>query len=116
VGFFATSYVYKHSAPPERTRLQGDLASHYAIGFVIFSLVLGGEEILMSTTIVVDLKEETMAALDDAAREEGVSQSELIDRALQDYLFIRRFRSLRERMVAKDGNTFTDQEIFDLIS
>jgi predicted HicB family RNase H-like nuclease len=36
----------------------------------------------MSTTIVVDLNEETKAALDDAAREEGVSQNELIDKAL----------------------------------
>ena len=70
----------------------------------------------MSTTIVVDLKEETKAALDDAAREEGLSQSELIDKALQDYLFIRRFRNLRERMMSQAGKAFTDQEVFDLIS
>ena len=70
----------------------------------------------MSTTIVVDLKEETRAALDEAAREEGLSQSELIDKALQDYLFIRRFRSLRERMMSQAEKPFSDQEVFDLIS
>lgn len=67
----------------------------------------------MSTTIIVDLKE---AALDDAAREEGLSQNELIDKALRDYLFIRRFRNLRERMMSRPGKSFTDQEVFDIIS
>jgi predicted transcriptional regulator len=70
----------------------------------------------MSKTIVIDLRDETKAALDEAAREEGLSQNELIDKALQDYLFIRRFRNLRERMMAQAGKAFTDQEVFDLIS
>lgn len=70
----------------------------------------------MGTTIVIDLREETKAALDEAAREDGLSQNELIDKALQDYLFIRRFRNLRERMMSQAGKAFTDQEVFDLIS
>jgi predicted transcriptional regulator len=70
----------------------------------------------MSTTIVVDLREETKAALDEAAREEGLSQNELIDKALQDYLFIRRFRNLRARMMSQAGKAFTDREVFDLVS
>lgn len=70
----------------------------------------------MSTTIVIDLREETKAALDEAAREEGLSQNELIDKALQDYLFIRWFRNLRERLMSQAGKAFTDQEVFDLIS
>jgi predicted transcriptional regulator len=70
----------------------------------------------MSTTIVIDLREDTKAALDEAAREEGLSQDELIDKALQDYLFIRRFRNLRERLMSQAGKVFTDQEVFDLIS
>ena len=70
----------------------------------------------MSKTISVDLSDETKTALDEAVREEGLSQNELIDKALQDYLFIRRFRSLRERMMSQAGKAFTDQEVFDLIS
>ncbi len=70
----------------------------------------------MSSTIIIDLRDETKAALDEAAREEGLSQNELIDKALDDYLFIRRFRTLRERMMSKGEKAFTDQEVFDLIS
>lgn len=70
----------------------------------------------MSQKIIVSLPEETKAALDDAMREEGVSQSELIEIALKDYLFIRRFRNLRERMMARAPETYTDQDVFDRIS
>ena len=70
----------------------------------------------MSQTIVVDLPEETKAALDDAVREEGVSQNELIEKALKDYLFVRRFRSLRERMIEQSPGTYTDQDVFDQVS
>jgi metal-responsive CopG/Arc/MetJ family transcriptional regulator len=70
----------------------------------------------MSQTIIVDLPEETKAALDDAVREEGKSQNELIERALKDYLFIRRFRNLREQMLAQSQGTYTDQEVFDQVS
>ena len=70
----------------------------------------------MSETITIDLQEETKAGLDAASLEEGVSQSELIDRALKDYLFIRRFRNLRERMMAQVPETYTDQDVFDRVS
>ena len=70
----------------------------------------------MSQTIVIDLPEETKAALDIAVREEGVSQNQLIEKALKDYLFIRRFRNLREQMMSQSSKTYTDQDIFDQVS
>ncbi len=70
----------------------------------------------MSQTIVIDLPEETKAALDVAAREEGMSQNELVEKALKDYLFIRRFRSLREQMMSQSSEAYTDQDIFDQVS
>lgn len=70
----------------------------------------------MSQTIVIDLREETKAALDDAVREEGVSQNEIIERALKDFLFIRQFRNLREQMVEQAPKVYTDQDVFDQIS
>lgn len=70
----------------------------------------------MSETIVIDLPEETKAALDDAVRVEGASRSKLVDSALKDYLFIRRFRSLREQMMAQTSETYTDDEVFDRVS
>jgi metal-responsive CopG/Arc/MetJ family transcriptional regulator len=70
----------------------------------------------MSQTIVIDLPEETKAALDDAVREEGMSHSELIEKALKDYLFIRRFRNLREQMMEQSPEAYTDQDVFDQVS
>lgn len=70
----------------------------------------------MSQTIVIDLPEETKAALDDAVREEGRSQNELIEKALKDYLFIRRFRNLREQMMAQSPKAYTDQDVFNQVS
>lgn len=69
----------------------------------------------MSQTIKINLPDETRNALDQAAGEEGLSESALIEKALTDYLFLRRFRSLRERMLAKDPAR-TDQDVFDLVS
>lgn len=70
----------------------------------------------MSATIRVDLPEDIKAALDDAMREEGLSEGALIEKALKDYLFVRQFRSLRERMLSQAGTRLTDQDVFDLVS
>jgi len=69
----------------------------------------------MSQSIEIKLPDETRIALDRAAGEEGLSEGALIEKALTDYLFLRQFRNLRERMVARDSAP-TDQEVFDLIS
>ena len=70
----------------------------------------------MSQIITIDLPDETKAALDDAVREEGVSQEEIVEKALKDYLFIRQFRNLRERMMAQSPKPYTDQDVFDQVS
>jgi len=69
----------------------------------------------MSQTITISLPDDTKDALDNAASEEGVSESTLIEKAVSDYLFIRRFRSLRERLMSHSKN-LTDQDVFDLVS
>lgn len=70
----------------------------------------------MQGTITVSLPEETALALQEATREEGLSQNELIMKAVMDYLFIRKFRSLRERMQSKAQKSYTDQAIFEIVS
>jgi predicted transcriptional regulator len=70
----------------------------------------------MSRTISIDLPEETKAALDIVVREEGVTQDELIERALKDYLFVRQFRTLRERMMEQASETYTDEDVFNQVS
>ena len=69
----------------------------------------------MSQMITISLPDETRTALDDAANEEGLSENALVEKALSDYLFIRRFRNLRERLMSQ-GKDLSDQDVFDLVS
>ena len=69
----------------------------------------------MSQMITITLPDETRSALDDAASEEGLSENALVEKALSDYLFIRRFRNLRERLMSQ-GKDLTDRDVFDLVS
>jgi predicted transcriptional regulator len=69
----------------------------------------------MSQMITISLPDETRTALDDAANEEGLSENALVEKAVSDYLFIRRFRNLRERLMSQ-GKDLTDQNVFDLVS
>ena len=69
----------------------------------------------MSQMITISLPDETKTALDDAANEEGLSENALVEKALSDYLFIRRFRNLRERLMSQ-GKDLNDQDVFDLVS
>lgn len=69
----------------------------------------------MSQTIQIELPDDTKSALDQAADEEGLSERALIEKALTDYLFVRRFRNLRDRLISK-GKPLTDEAVFDLVS
>ncbi len=70
----------------------------------------------MSQTVTINLPDNTKAALDDAVRKEGLSQDALIEKALNDYLFLRRFRTLRERMLSARSESYKDQDVFNQIS
>jgi metal-responsive CopG/Arc/MetJ family transcriptional regulator len=56
--------------------------------------------------------------LDRVAREEGVSRSDVLRQSLEDFLFARRFRRLRQRMMAtaQAQGIYTDQDVFDRVS
>ncbi len=68
----------------------------------------------ISVTLPVDVKQ----ALEALARQEGVAPDEVIGRAVRQHLFLRQFRSLRERMAAKarSQGIVTDQDVFDRVS
>ena len=70
----------------------------------------------MSTTLTIELPEDVKSTLGKAAREDGVSEKVFAVRALQDYLFLRRFRKLRTDMVSSAEKQYTDEEVFDLVS
>ena len=69
----------------------------------------------MSQTITISLPDDTKDALNNAATEEGLSETALVEKAVSDYLFVRQFRNLRERLMSQRKN-LTDQDVFDLVS
>lgn len=72
----------------------------------------------MRKTITISLPEEVRTELDEASRDEGVSRSDIVRESLRDYLFVRRFRRLRQSMVAKASRrgVFTDEDVFERVS
>ena len=72
----------------------------------------------MQETITVTLPVEIKPALDNAARKEGISLNELVTKAIEEYLFVRQFRLLRERMVpeAQAQGIYSDQDVFERVS
>jgi metal-responsive CopG/Arc/MetJ family transcriptional regulator len=72
----------------------------------------------MQQMLTITVPEEIRLALDDETQREGISPSDLIGKALREYLFFRRFRLLRERMIpkAQAQGIYTDQDVFDRVS
>lgn len=72
----------------------------------------------MRQTLTVSLPENLKRELDKAAAADGVSRSDVIRESLREYLFIRRFRTLRRKMMvrAQAAGVFTDQDVFDRVS
>ena len=70
------------------------------------------------SAITVSLPEDVRAELDRYSREEGVTRSDVVRESVRDYLYVRRFRALRERVVpvAAQRGVFTDQDVFDRVS
>ncbi len=56
--------------------------------------------------------------LEKLSRADGVSRSDIVRESLRDYLFVRRFRSMRKSMVSKASanGIYTDQDVFDAVS
>ncbi len=70
----------------------------------------------MNATITINLPDKINFALREATQEEGLSEAELIGKAVEDYLYIRQFRKVRERIINKSSSNYTDEEIFEAIS
>ena len=70
----------------------------------------------MSSQLTINLPDEVIEALEQVVSEEGVSQSDVVSLALKDYLFIRKFRTLRERMMTNAEKEFTDEDVFNQVS
>jgi predicted transcriptional regulator len=69
----------------------------------------------MSKTVTLELPERVSAALSQASREANVPESEIVAAALDDYLFIRDFRRLREKMQSQTKKRLADDEVVEQV-
>jgi metal-responsive CopG/Arc/MetJ family transcriptional regulator len=72
----------------------------------------------MRQAVTVSLPEKLAEELDTLARREKMSRSDLIRESVRNYLFVRKFRALRSRLMVKAQaqGIYTDQDIFDRVS
>jgi metal-responsive CopG/Arc/MetJ family transcriptional regulator len=72
----------------------------------------------MRHTVAISVPADLKKELDKVCKEEGVSRSDLVRESLRDYLFARRFRLLRARMLAKARaqGIYTEKDVFDQVS
>jgi metal-responsive CopG/Arc/MetJ family transcriptional regulator len=72
----------------------------------------------MRETVTISLPQAVRRELDKVAKEEGISRSDVLRQSLEDFLFVRRFRQLRQRMMAaaQAKGIFTDEDVFNRVS
>lgn len=72
----------------------------------------------MRETVTFSLPQKIRRELDRVAAREGVSRSDVLRASLEEYLFVRRFRALRQRMMAaaQARGIYTDEDVFDRVS
>jgi len=74
----------------------------------------------MGSSISIEISDELRSALDEAAVADGVSASEIVNRALRRHLFVRRLRALRAETldyVRKVGlGDLSDGDVFRMVS
>jgi metal-responsive CopG/Arc/MetJ family transcriptional regulator len=72
----------------------------------------------MRETVTISLPREIRRELDRIAKEEGVSRSDVLRQSLDDFIFARRFRRLRQRMMAaaQAQGIYTDEDVFTQVS
>jgi metal-responsive CopG/Arc/MetJ family transcriptional regulator len=65
------------------------------------------------------LPDDLIAQIEAVSREEGVTSDEIIRKAVENFLSLRRFRELSGRMIKdleRRGITLTDDDIFEMVS
>jgi predicted transcriptional regulator len=72
----------------------------------------------MKENVTISLPEKINSELKRIAKEEGLTKSQIVKNALQDYIFIKKFRALRSKMIAKAQaqGVFADEDVFEKIS
>jgi predicted transcriptional regulator len=75
-------------------------------------MVLGCMKETLTSTLTSELK----ATIDTFIDAEGMSPESLVQEAIQDYLFMRQFRTLRSQLMQKAKTPYMDDDIFEMVS
>ena len=72
----------------------------------------------MRETVTISLPQAVRRELDKVAKEEGISRSDVLRQSLEDFLLFRRFRRLRQRMMAaaQAEGIYTDEDVLTRVS
>jgi hypothetical protein len=72
----------------------------------------------MQEVITLSLATDVKDSIEARSKIESISPNELIERAVLEYLLVRRFRSLREKMLktADQQGGYSDEDIFEMVS
>jgi predicted transcriptional regulator len=70
----------------------------------------------MEDTLNISLTPELRAAIDRLTEAEGLSPEGLVQRALQEFVFVHQFKSLREQLLQKAQADYTDDDIFEMMA
>ncbi len=94
------------------------IASQLDFASVVRYFITQWQGVGMRSTITISVPEQMRSELDKLSQADGVSRSDLVRESLRDYLFVRRFRSLRKSMLSKASRNgiHTDQDVFDQVS
>lgn len=73
---------------------------------------------VMDKTITIRISDEIKSDLNDISKSEDKSVSDLVRESLKNYIAVRKFRKLREKVLpfAEAQGMLTDEEIFKNIS
>jgi predicted transcriptional regulator len=70
----------------------------------------------MEDTLTININSELKVLLLEMAETEAISLDIFVNQAIKDYLFIRKFRTMRSQMIEKQEKAYTDEQIFEIIS
>ena len=72
----------------------------------------------MRETVTISLPQAVRRELDRIAKEDGISRSDVLRQSLEDFLFVRRFRRLRQFFINDTATTeiYTDEDVFTRVS
>lgn len=70
------------------------------------------------TTISMTVSRSTKQQLDKVAQQQDLNRSQVVQEAINDYIFKQEFQRLRNRSItkAREQGVFTDEDVFEIVS